>query len=62
MEDWDISVEEVYEYNPRYQLAKCDSCDERVSTRSVHVLESFKDPEVSIIICNRCYGKLLDKK
>lgn len=63
MEEWDISVEEMYEYNPRYSLVKCDSCNERVSSRSVHILESFKEPDVSILICNRCYGKLLgDKK
>lgn len=55
-----VSVEEYYERN--YSLVSCDQCRERVSTRSVHYMESFLYPDTGVVICPRCYKQMLGPK
>lgn len=62
MEEWDISVEEMYEYNRSYQTVACDRCGERQTARNIHFMDSFKEPDVTLAVCGRCYNKMLGKR
>lgn len=56
--DYRIEVEEIYESLAQHRLVKCDLCGERVSSRSVHFMDSFEYKDTTLVICNRCYGRL----
>ena len=59
-QEWDIQSEEYYESPSRYSLVNCDVCEERVSSRNVHLMDSFQHPEETLVVCGRCLGKLKD--
>lgn len=61
-DDFDLGGVEEY-YSPRkLQLISCDNCKERVPSRSVHFMNSFQHPDVEVVLCARCYGKMKGKR
>lgn len=62
VDDFDLeSVEEFYSAR-NLQLVRCDTCKERVTARGVHLMNSFIEPDVELIVCPRCYNKMTGKK
>ena len=54
--------EEFYESTRRFDLVKCDSCGERTPASRIHFMQSFQQPDIDLVICERCYGKIMDEQ
>lgn len=61
-DDFDLGgIEEYYSAN-RTQLVKCDCCGERVLSSRVHLMQSFQHPDTDLVVCDRCYTKMLKEE
>lgn len=65
-DDFDLGGAEEYYSSGRVHAVKCDCCGERVLPSRIHLMQSFQHPETDLVVCDRCYYKMIkgseDKK
>ena len=54
---WEIGIEEIY-----MDMIECDSCCREIRPNQIHTMQSFKDADVDLILCQICYEDLLGER
>lgn len=55
--DYHVSIEELYEYNSRHTLVRCDVCETKTLASKVYPMKRVQD-DIELIVCAHCMNTL----